>query len=209
MFTGITEEIGRVVAVGQGWLCVRAGTVMEGLAVGDSINVNGVCLTVTRLDGGTFTADLMPETVRRSNLGRLRPGDGVNLERALVMGGRLGGHFVQGHIDGTGRVLAVTPEAGAVLMEFGAPAAIMRYVVEKGFIAVDGVSLTVTGRRGLSFVVSLVDFTRRHTTLGERRAGDIVNLEVDIIAKYVEALGRPGNGGITEAFLREHGFVAG
>ena len=209
MFTGITEETGRVVVVGSAQLSVTASVVLEGVATGDSINVNGVCLTVTRFDAATFTVDIMPETVRRSNLGRLRVGDSVNLERAMTIGGRFGGHIVQGHVDGIGRVISVRPEQGAVLVDFEAPPEVTRYIVEKGFIAVDGVSLTVTQRGAASFGVSVVGFTRTRTTLGQRRSGDTVNLEVDIIAKYVEALTRPPGGGINEGFLREHGFAIG
>jgi riboflavin synthase len=148
----------------------------------------------------------MPETLRRTNLVALRPGDRVNLERPLAVGGRFGGHFVQGHIDGVGRVLSVTPQGEALLLKFEALPGIMKYVVEKGFIAVDGVSLTVVQYNSTSFGVSIVRYTLENTTLGMRRKGDTVNLEVDIIAKYVERL-REGGTGITKEFLAEHGFI--
>lgn len=209
MFTGITEEIGKIVSSRPGRLAVSAERVLDGLELGDSINVNGVCLTVIERDAGGFSADVMPETLRRSNLGGLRAGDGVNLERALAVGGRLGGHFVQGHIDGTGRLAATTPDGDAVIARFEAPPKVIRYVVDKGFIAVDGISLTVVGRSAGSFEVSLVGFTRQRTTLGEKRPGDTVNLEVDILAKYVEALTGASASGISSDFLREHGFAVG
>ena len=207
MFTGIVEEMGKVRAARRGQLTVAAQKVLEDTKPGDSIAVNGVCLTVTGLLPGSFSVDVMPETLRRTNLGALRPGDGVNLERPLAVGGRFGGHFVQGHVDGVGRVLSVTPEKEALLLKFEATQEIMRYIVEKGFIAVDGVSLTVVECNSTSFTVSLVTFTLENTTLGGRRPGDMVNLEVDIIAKYVARL-REGGTGITMEFLAEHGFLA-
>jgi riboflavin synthase len=206
MFTGIIEEIGRVKSVQRGRLTISANKVFEDLKLGDSIAVNGVCLTITALNKDTFAVDIMPETMRRSNLGMLSPGDEVNLERALVVGGRMGGHFVQGHVDDTGRVLSLIPEAEAVLMWIAAPAEITNYLVEKGFIAVDGISLTVINRNASSFTVSLVAYTLEHTTMGKKKPGDIVNLEIDILAKYVEQLTK-GKGGITPEFLAEHGFL--
>ncbi|MBT9163816.1 MAG: Riboflavin synthase [Chloroflexi bacterium] len=149
----------------------------------------------------------MPETLRRTNLGNLRPGEAVNLERALAVGSRLGGHLVQGHVDGTGRVLSLTPEGEAVIMRVSVPSEIMHYLVEKGFIAVDGVSLTIIKQDATSFSVSLVTYTRRNTTLGGKRPGDTVNLEIDIIAKYVERLASRGRSTITPEFLAEHGFM--
>jgi len=149
----------------------------------------------------------MPETIKRTNLGLLRVGDKVNMERALALGERLGGHLVQGHIDDIGKVVSITWEGEAMVVRFEAPPEVMRYVVEKGFIAVDGISLTVIARDSNSFEVSIVDYTRRHTNMGDRRAGDTVNLEVDIIAKYVEVLGQGSTKGITTDFLKEHGFL--
>ncbi|MCK4362382.1 MAG: riboflavin synthase [Dehalococcoidia bacterium] len=207
MFTGIVEEVGKVRAARPGQLTVAAQKVLEDTKPGDSIAVNGVCLTVTEVSPDSFSVDVMPETLRRTNLGALRPGDGVNLERPLAVGGRFGGHFVQGHVDGVGRVLSVTPEKEALLLKFEALQEIMRYIVEKGFIAVDGVSLTVVECNSTSFTVSLVTFTLENTTLGGRRPGYMVNLEVDIIAKYAARL-REGGTGITKEFLAEHGFLA-
>ena len=207
MFTGIVEEIGSVRAARPGQLTITAQKVLDDTRPGDSIAVNGVCLTVTELAPDYFSVDVMPETLQRTNLGALRSGDGVNLERPLAVGGRFGGHFVQGHVDGVGRVRSATPQGGALILKFEARPEIMRYVVEKGFIAVDGVSLTVVQCNSTSFGVSLVRYTLENTTLGVRRPGDTVNLEVDIIAKYVERL-REGGTGITKEFLAEHGFLA-
>jgi riboflavin synthase len=210
MFTGIIEEVGRVRSLNAGAepsLSVLAKSVLEGTRPGDSIAVNGACLTVTALDGSSFTVGLMPETLRRTNLGALRAGDKVNLERALQVGGRLGGHFVQGHVDGVGRLLEVRREREALLMRFAAPPAIMRYVVPKGFIAVDGISLTVAECDHGSFTVSLVTFTQSNVALSEKRPGSEVNLETDILGKYIERFARPSGGGITAEFLAAHGFA--
>ena len=207
MFTGIVEEIGAVKSLQAGRLTIAADSVLKGTKLGDSINVNGACLTVTAIGGNTFSIDVMPETLRRTNLGALRPGEGVNLERALAADGRFGGHFVQGHADGTGRVSSVIPEGEALLMKVTAPSDIRRYVVERGFIAVDGVSLTVTHCDAVSFTVSLVGFTQQHTTLGHKKPGDVVNLEVDIIAKYVEKLAGEHKPGVNFEFLGKHGFL--
>jgi riboflavin synthase len=206
VFTGIVEEVGNVASVPTGSLVVAASQVLKEMKPGASIAVNGVCLTVTDFNGQSFAVDVMPETLRRTNLGRLRTGDKVNLERPIALGGEVGGHLVQGHVDDTGRLASITGEVGAVLMRFEAPAEVMRYIVPKGFIAVDGVSLTVASRDMDSVRVSIVDYTRQHTILGDRRVGDTVNLEVDIISKYVEQLSQPRGAGITAAFLKEHGF---
>lgn len=206
MFTGIVEEVGTVKSVGAGRLTVAARKVLEDIKLGDSVAVNGVCLTVVEMTSESFSVDVMPETLRRTNLGSLKAGDRVNLERPLAVGGRFGGHFVQGHIDGTGRVASVTPERDAIRLRFEAPPEIMRYIVEKGFIAVDGVSLTVVECSSTAFGVSLVAYTQRNSTLGGKKPEDMVNLEVDIIAKYVERL-RGGGSAITKEFLAEHGFV--
>lgn len=209
MFSGIVEEVGQVISAGGGSLTIAASKVLAEMKVGDSIAVNGVCLTVNQLDSSSFSAKLMPETLRRTNLGRLQPGEEVNLERAIPLGGRLGGHLVQGHVDGTGRVLSITPENGARLMSFSAPPKILEYLVEKGFIAVDGVSLTITAKNSSSFEVSVVDYTLTHTNLGSRRVGDEVNLEVDIIAKYVKQFTQSPRPAITIEMLQEHGFLVG
>ena len=208
MFTGIVEEIGTVKSLQAGRLTIAADGVLKGTKLGDSMNVNGACLTVTAIGGNTFSIDVMPETLRRTNLGALHPGECVNLERALAADGRFGGHFVQGHVDGTGRVSSVIPEGEALLMKVAAPSDIIRYVVEKGFIAVDGISLTTTNCDAASFTVSLVAYTLQHTTLGHKKPGDVVNLEVDIIAKYVERLCGQSRLGVSLEFLGKHGFLA-
>jgi riboflavin synthase len=207
MFTGIVEEIGTIKQVSAGQLTISADKVLEGSQLGDSIAVNGTCLTITRIGEGSFSIEIMPETLRHTNLGQLQSGHQVNLERALSLGARLGGHLVQGHVDATGRVLMLTPEADALKVRYWAPPEVMRYIVSKGFIAVDGVSLTVVDCDVTSFQVSLVGFTRSHTILAQQRPGDLVNLEVDIIAKYVERLTGKDKSGITLDFLASHGFL--
>ena len=208
MFTGIVAEIGKVTSVQASSLVISAKNVLQGIEVGGSIAVNGVCLTITDFDSSSFSVDIMPETIERTNLGKLGFSDEVNLEQPLTLAKPLGGHLVQGHIDGTGRVASLTWEREALIMGFEAPPKVINYLVEKGFIAIDGVSLTVVAKDASSFKVSIVDFTCKHTILGSRRVGDIVNLEVDIIAKYVEQLSQPRSAGITGDFLREHGFLA-
>ncbi|MDP6101243.1 MAG: riboflavin synthase [Dehalococcoidia bacterium] len=200
MFTGIVEEVGRVGAASGGRLFIAARRVVEGTTPGDSINVNGACLTATKMEPGGFSVELMAETRQRTNLGRRRSGDYVNLERALKWGGRIGGHLVQGHVDATAGVRAVSPRAGAVVVRFSLPAGLVRYVAPQGFVAVDGVSLTVIDCNSDSFAVSLVGFTREHTTLGRVRVGDKVNIEVDIMAKYLE--GQQPGGSLSAERLR-------
>jgi len=209
VFTGIIEEVGKVISARPGNLAVAAGKALEDMEEGASIAVNGVCLTVTGFDNKSFSVEVMPETLSRTNLGLLKTGDGVNLERPLTLGGRLGGHLVQGHIDTTGRVISITPRGESIITAFEAPPRLMSYIVEKGFIAVDGASLTIVSRNSSSFQVSLVGYTRQNTMLGSRRVGDTVNLEADIIAKYVEQFSRNGGSGITVDFLQEHGFLVG
>ena len=188
MFTGIIEEMGRVKGLESSRLTVEASLVLGDTKAGDSIAVNGACLTVVSMNASSFSVDVTPETLRRTNLGPLRPGDSVNLERPLAVGDRLGGHIVQGHVDGTGEVLSITPEGDSLLMRFQAPTALMRYIVEKGFIAVDGASLTIVDCDESSFSISLIPYTRDHTTLGSRSVGGVVNLETDILARQVERL---------------------
>ncbi|MFE6688961.1 riboflavin synthase [Streptomyces sp. NPDC057743] len=199
MFTGIVEELGEVVAVeslgDSSRFRLRGPVVTEDAKHGDSIAVNGVCLTVVDTGGGEFTADVMAETLNRSSLGALVPGSRVNLERPMALGGRLGGHLVQGHVDGTGTILARTPGEHWELVKVGLPAQLARYVVEKGSITVDGVSLTVVDAADDHFTISLIPTTLALTTLGIKQPGDPVNLEVDVLAKYVERLlGRGGTG---------------
>jgi len=209
MFTGIVEEIGIVKETSRDRLAFEAHKVLEGTKVGDSIAVNGVCLTVVSLENYGFSVNVMPETLRCTNLGRLHYSDQVNLERALVLGGRLGGHLVLGHVDDTGEVMDVTSEEAARIMRISAPAKLMPYIVDKGFIAVDGVSLTIVDLDDFSFVVSLVAYTMENTTLGAKRPGDVVNLEIDILAKYVECLKERKRQSLNLEFLREYGFVGG
>jgi len=192
VFTGIVEELGEVVAVEQledaSRFRLRGPLVTEGAQHGDSIAVNGVCLTVVEFGDGEFTADVMAETLKRSSLGALEVGSRVNLERPMAVGGRLGGHIVQGHVDGTGTILERTPSEHWELVKVGLPAHLSRYVVEKGSITVDGVSLTVVEVTDDWFTISLIPTTLDLTTLGIKQSGDPVNLEVDVIAKYVERL---------------------
>ncbi|GIF49525.1 riboflavin synthase alpha chain [Asanoa ferruginea] len=193
MFTGIIEELGEMVgwtATGDdsGLIAIRGKTVVDDLGHGDSISVNGVCLTAVEISSDGFTADVMGETLRRSSLGELKPGDPVNLERAAKLDSRLGGHLVQGHVDGVARITAREPAEQWTTVRFELPAAIRRYVVEKGSITVDGVSLTVMEAGDDTFAVGLIPTTLGLTTLGHKQVGDLVNLEVDIIAKYVERL---------------------
>lgn len=219
MFTGIVEEIGQIVSIKRGTvsavMTIQASTVLEGTKIGDSIAVNGVCLTVTGMQGSTFTADIMAETLRRSSLGALSGGALVNLERAMAADGRFGGHIVSGHIDGIGQILSMEREESAVWVEIGTPPKLLRYIVEKGSIAIDGISLTVAKLTDNSFSVSLIPHTGEETTLLRKKTGDSVNLENDIIGKYVERLltvpeepssGKAQRGTIDLAFLQEHGF---
>ncbi|MFI6586404.1 riboflavin synthase [Embleya sp. NPDC050493] len=200
MFTGIVEELGEIVAIERltdsARITIRGPVVTTGARHGDSIAVNGVCLTVVddKVDPveATFTADVMQETLDKSSLGALTTGARVNLERPMVLGGRLGGHLVQGHVDGTGEILARTPGEEWEVVEIALPAHLARYVVDKGSITVDGISLTVVQAHDASFTVSLIPTTLALTTLGVKTVGDPVNLEVDIIAKYVERLGTHG-----------------
>ncbi len=225
MFTGIIEEVGTVRQIESsgifGKIAVSARAVLDGTRTGDSIAVNGVCLTVTSVTGGGFTADVMAETLRRSSLSRLKSGSPVNLERALRADGRFGGHIVSGHIDGTGTIEEFRPEGPAVWVRISAPEAILALVVEKGSVAVDGISLTVAAAGQRDFQVSLIPHTGLNTSLLSKKAGEPVNLETDVIGKYVRKLlsdrltdtggrepvtGGAGRSGITEEFLRENGF---
>ncbi|MDW8144974.1 MAG: riboflavin synthase [Roseiflexaceae bacterium] len=193
MFTGIVEEIGRVIDIAsdlpQGnFVQVASCIAREGARIGDSIAVNGACLTITELGDGWFRFGLSPETLQRTNLGRLHVNDPVNLERSLAFGGRMGGHYVQGHIDGVGEIVAITPEGDSKRVRIRPPARLLPYIVEKGYIAVDGVSLTVTDVDESTFGVALVAYTQEAVIMGRQGVGARVNIEVDIIAKYVERL---------------------
>ena len=186
MFTGIIEEVGTVVEAGEGTLRIRAPLVLGDAKLGDSIAINGVDLTVAEIDGDVFHANLMPETYRRSNLGELRTGDLVNLERSVRPMDRLSGHIVRGVVEGVGTLDSLTPESDAIIARFLAPPDLLRYMVVKGPVCIDGISLTVIAKDAESFAVSLVQYTQEHTNLVRRKPGDRINLETDIIARYVE-----------------------
>ena len=192
MFTGIIEETGKIESVANGnksaIITIIADKVLKGTKIGDSIAVNGVCLTVTSISGNKFTADVMAETIRRSSLGTLKHGSKVNLERAMAADGRFGGHIVSGHIDGTGVIRSLEREDNAVWVEIETPDKLLIYIVEKGSIAIDGISLTVAKLTDDSFSVSVIPHTGEETTLLAKKPGDIVNLENDIVGKYVERL---------------------
>ena len=215
MFTGLVEEIGKVESVVRSTksskITIRANEVLEGVKLGDSIATNGVCLTVNSFDNGRFSADVMAETIRRSNLRSLAPGDAVNLERALRLGDRLGGHLVSGHIDGTGTIEGLQAEDNAVWVTISAPGEILKYIVQKGSIAIDGVSLTVAYIDDSVFKVSIIPHTKDQTTLLGKKPGDEVNLECDMIGKYIEKLlvtrESPASQGIDLNFLSENGFA--
>ena len=209
MFTGIVEEIGVVRGADGGRLTIEAAKVLEGTKPGDSLAVNGVCLTVTSMGGDAFEVDVMPETLSRTNLGELHYGERVNLERALALGGRLGGHLVLGHVDDVGRVVSVTPREDARIMRIAVPARLLPYIAGKGFIAVDGVSLTVVEVDDFSLSVSLVAYTTEHTILGDKSPGSTVNVEVDVIARYLERLSEKAGQGLTLDLLEKYGFTPG
>ena len=217
MFTGIIEEIGTVRRIERGAagarLTIAAKTVLEGTELGDSIATNGVCLTVVSMTSDSFSADVMAESLRRSSLGALQTGSPVNLERAMPLNGRFGGHIVSGHIDGTGTIASQKREDNAVWVTVRAPAALLRYIVEKGSIAIDGVSLTVAAVDETGFAVSIIPHTGAQTILLDKKAGETVNLECDVIGKYVEKLLAPyaptdeaAPSGITMEFLAQNGF---
>jgi len=212
MFTGIIEEIGSVEALRRGAnsavLMIDAKTVLEDVHLGDSIAVNGVCLTVTSFSKTSFTADVMHETMNRSSLGGLRSGSKVNLERAMLAGGRFGGHIVSGHIDGTGTISSIQRDDNAVWYAIRTSPDILRYIIEKGSITVDGISLTVARVSDVDFSVSVIPHTAMQTTLSRRRVGDIVNLENDSIGKYVEKLmgAAAPQSGLSKEFLMKFGF---
>lgn len=212
MFTGIIEEIGTVRRIEHGAkgarLTIQAKTVLEDTRIGDSIATNGVCLTVVSMTGDSFSADVMAESLRRSSLGTLQGGSPVNLERAMAANGRFGGHIVSGHIDGTGTIASQKREDNAVWIKIKTPAPLLRYIVEKGSIAIDGVSLTVAAVTDTDFSVSIIPHTGAQTILLGKKPGDPVNLECDVIGKYVEKLTAPHKtGGISTNFLAENGFL--
>lgn len=213
MFTGIVEEVGSVKQVisgsNSGEIRIAASKVLEGTKIGDSIAVNGVCLTVTSMDNGGFSADVMPETLRRTNLGYLKSGSPVDLERAMAADGRFGGHIVSGHIDGVGTILEMKQEENAVWVRIGAASQIIGLIIEKGSITIDGISLTVAKLGEKDFQVSIIPHTASETILLKKKPGDIVNLENDILGKYVKRLlgiNKPKESKVTMEFLAENGF---
>ena len=217
MFTGIVEEVGSIAAIERGnvscRLHIKGKKIFSDLKLGDSVAVNGVCLTAASIGNGVFEADVMAETLRCSNLGTLTTGSEVNLERAMAADGRFGGHIVSGHIDGTGTISDMRREENAVWVTVQAPAGILRLIVEKGSIAIDGISLTVAGLGDSFFKVSIIPHTGEETILLKKRKGDVVNLENDIVGKYVERLLSPVNGGtkaesrISLDMLAANGFL--
>ena len=211
MFTGIIEEVGTIKSVVRGRassrLTICGKSIFGDLNIGDSVSVCGVCLTAAEIENNTFAADVMHETLNRSLLGSLKSGDSVNLERALKLGGRLGGHIVTGHIDGTGVVSDIKKDDNATLYTIKAESRLLRYIAEKGSVALDGISLTVASVTNIGFTVSVIPHTAANTTLSAKRIGSLVNIETDCIAKYVEKLLNPGkDSAITRDFLTRYGF---
>lgn len=211
MFTGIIEEKGVIKSIRtegrSSRIVISASKILDDMKVGDSINTDGVCLTVTEFSAGNFTVDVMPETMQRSTIGNLKPGSIVNLERALRLSDRLGGHIVSGHTDGTGRIGLIRKDENAFRITIQAEEPILRYVVEKGSVAIDGISLTVVSADHRSFEVSVIPFTQAETSVVDKKAGDKVNIECDIIGKYVEKLASSGKEKVDMDFLKENGFV--
>ena len=214
MFTGIVEEVGRIKSIGNGVLSIAAAKVLTDVCLGDSIAVNGICLTVTGFSASCFQADVMPETIRRTSLGELQIGSPVNLERALTLSSRLGGHIVSGHIDGVGRILSMREEQNAILMKIQADSCLLRCIVEKGSVALDGISLTVVEVNDRDFTVSLIPHTRQVTNLSAKGEGSLINIENDVVGKYVEKLLKTPSensvkakaSSITMDFLQQNGF---
>jgi riboflavin synthase len=206
MFTGIVAEVGKAIFISSDKLTVGANQILKGIELGGSVAVNGTCLTVTGFDANSFTVGLSAETLQRTSLEKLQTGSPVNLERPLGLGGELGGHLVQGHVDNTGKIISMVPAGGSTVFRIEAPTDIMRYVVEKGFIAVEGISLTVTSVGAGYFQVSVIDYTRANTNLVSHQVGDPVNLEIDIMAKYAEKFMQTQRSNITMEYLKENGF---
>ena len=188
MFTGLIEELGVISSISQTDIWIESSIIMDDLGVKDSISVNGACLTVVSIEGNSFKVNVVPETLRRTDLGDLSVGDKVNLERSAQLGGRLGGHIVQGHVDGTAQITAYVEEGSAWLIEFQISKKLSRYIVEKGFVCVDGASLTVVNCDENTFTIALLPYTRDNTVLGYKGVGSSVNIETDIIGKYIEKL---------------------
>jgi riboflavin synthase len=211
MFTGIIEEIGEVFQIQQGAkslkIKIKASKVIEDVSVGDSIAVNGICLTVCEFNDNTFSADVMAETIRKSSMSGLKMGSRVNLERAMSANGRFGGHIVSGHIDGIGKIENIKPEDNAIWFTISTTKDLSKYIVKKGSIAIDGISLTVADVKGDVFKVSIIPHTAKETILSIKKSGDVVNLECDIVGKYIEKLiNRGETSSITKDFLALHGY---
>jgi len=211
MFTGIIEEIGEVFQIQQGAkslkIKIKASKVIEDVSVGDSIAVNGICLTVCEFNNNTFSADVMAETIRKSSMSGLKMGSRVNLERAMSANGRFGGHIVSGHIDGIGKIENIKPEDNAIWFTISTTNDLSKYIVKKGSIAIDGISLTVAEVKGDIFKVSIIPHTAKETILSIKKSGDVVNLECDIVGKYIEKLiNRGETSSITKDFLALHGY---
>ena len=221
MFTGIIEEVGEIESIRKGAksavITVKAKTVLSDLKEGDSVALNGVCLTATKVTSHNYSVDVMHETLNRTNLGEMKGGSKVNLERAMAADGRFGGHIVAGHIDGTGRILSMEKDDNAVWIVVGTDASILKYIIDKGSITIDGISLTVARVDAGSFAVSVIPHTGYHTTLLDKKPGDTVNLENDMVGKYIEKLisygvvpgqakDTPSESRITMEFLAENGF---
>lgn len=214
MFTGLVEEVGTVRSIARGAgaeLRIAAHAVSEGARLGDSIAINGVCLTITKISGDELSFDAVEETLRKSNLGNLRPGSLVNMERSVSADRLFGGHFVLGHVDGLGTIVRFDKKPGETILAIRAHEEVMRYVVPKGSIAIDGISLTVASCDDSEFRIAVIPHTLENTTLISKRAGDTVNLEADILGKYVEKFisGRSKEQGVTERFLADSGFLEG
>ncbi|HIJ64468.1 MAG TPA: riboflavin synthase [Candidatus Hydrogenedentes bacterium] len=208
MFTGLIEEVGAVARRSGSDLAVVAKAILDDLAPGDSVAVNGACLTVAALTGNGFVAQMSPETLERTTLSSLRPGDAVNLERAMAAGARFGGHFVLGHVDGVGRIADIRNQGEFSLWRFQAPDEVARYLVPKGSVAVDGISLAVVEPAGDTFGVAVIPTTAAKTNLGGKRPGDAVNIEADVIGKHVYHYLKGASGtSITRDFLARHGFA--
>lgn len=210
MFTGIIEEKGKIENITYGSkscrLTIRADKIFDDLKLGDSVAVNGICLTAQKISPPCFTADVMAETVRRTNIGNLKSGSMVNLERAMQLNGRFGGHIVSGHVDGTGTIIKKIREDNAVLITVSADRKITKYIVVKGSVCLDGISLTVTDVTDASFSVSIIPHTGEETTLLDKKEGDILNIECDVIGKYIEKFTKGNSDSITMSFLEENGF---
>ena len=206
MFTGIIEETGTLIKIGGGNITIECRKILEDMKIGDSISTNGICLTVTKFDNKSFSADVMPETIRRTSLENLKSGDVINLERALRLCDRLGGHIISGHIDGVGTIKSMKPEGNAIIVTIKTEKDLLRYIAAKGSIALDGMSLTVVNVNDIDFSVSLIPHTRDVTNFKYKKIGSPVNIEIDVLARYIERLMNFKSSTITKDFLISNGF---